>query len=172
MKNIIMVLFFSFLLLQGCDSKQTSQEVDKNADETVTEVDSTAVDSAEVMVEETMPETTAPDAMAVEETIVEEVATTEPQESASENSLSTESVSGEQIYKKSCASCHASGAAGAPKLGDVAAWKPRIAKGLDALYTSAKVGIPGTAMMAKGTCAACSDEELNAAVDYMVEKSK
>ena len=162
MKNIITIILFSFLLLQGCDSKQTSQVDDKSTEGVVSEVDST-----EVMVDETMPETAAPEVMVVEETAVENVVTTEPQES-----LPTETVSGEQIYKKSCVGCHATGAAGAPKLGDVAAWKPRIAKGLDALYASSKMGVPGTAMMAKGTCAACSDDELNAAVDYMVEKSK
>ncbi|MCK5001923.1 MAG: cytochrome c5 family protein [Gammaproteobacteria bacterium] len=82
------------------------------------------------------------------------------------------SLSGEQIYKKSCLNCHGTGVANAPKLGDAVAWAPRIAKGNDALYNSAKKGVPGTAMMAKGTCGACSDEELEAAVDFMVSGSK
>jgi cytochrome c5 len=58
--------------------------------------------------------------------------------------------------------------AGAPKLGDKAAWEPRIAKGKDALVQSAINGLPGTAMPPKGTCAACTDEDLEAAVEYML----
>lgn len=79
---------------------------------------------------------------------------------------------GAAVYNKACVACHASGAAGAPKIGDSAAWAPRIAKGMAALYNSAINGVPGTAMMAKGTCASCSEEELKAATDYMVSQSK
>ena len=82
------------------------------------------------------------------------------------------SLSGEQVYKKSCVSCHGTGVANAPKVGDAAAWGSRIAKGNDVLYNSAKKGVSGTAMMARGTCGACSDEELEAAVDFMVSGSK
>ena len=78
--------------------------------------------------------------------------------------------SGEDIYGKSCIACHASGAAGAPKLGDVAAWSPRIGKGIDALYTGAINGING--MPAKGLCMDCSDDEIKATVDYMVSQSQ
>ena len=78
---------------------------------------------------------------------------------------------GEAIYNKSCMACHMTGAAGAPKLGDKAAWEPRIAKGMDALMQSA---INGTAkgMPPKGTCMTCSDDELKAVVEFMVSKSK
>ncbi len=78
--------------------------------------------------------------------------------------------SGEDVYKKACTTCHAAGIAGAPKLGDVAAWAPRIEKGIDVLYTSAIKGLNG--MPAKGMCFDCSDDELKASVDYMVENSK
>lgn len=47
---------------------------------------------------------------------------------------------GEEVFKAQCSTCHATGAAGAPKLGDAAAWGPRIAKGFDALMTSALKG--------------------------------
>ena len=83
-----------------------------------------------------------------------------------------ESLSGEAVYKKTCMACHASGAAGAPKLGDKQAWKPRIEKGMDALMQSALNGVPGTSMMKRGTCLSCSDKDLRAAVEYMVEQSK
>ena len=80
--------------------------------------------------------------------------------------------SGEDVYNAACMACHSTGAAGAPKLGDAAAWADRIAKGTDALYDSALNGIAGTGMMAKGGCMACSDEETKAAVDYMVAGSQ
>jgi cytochrome c5 len=80
--------------------------------------------------------------------------------------------SGEAVYNTACMACHSTGAAGAPKFGDAAAWAPRIAKGKDALYASGTGGVPGTGMMAKGGCATCSDEEVHAAVDYMVAGSQ
>lgn len=48
--------------------------------------------------------------------------------------------SGEDVFKAQCSACHATGAAGAPKLGDAGAWGARIAKGYDALLTSALKG--------------------------------
>ncbi|MFZ5558957.1 MAG: c-type cytochrome [Pseudomonadota bacterium] len=77
---------------------------------------------------------------------------------------------GEAVYGKACVACHATGAAGAPKLGDKAAWAPRIAQGSDALYASA---IKGKGVMpAKGGMATLSDAEVKAAVDFLVAKSK
>ena len=80
--------------------------------------------------------------------------------------------SGEDVYNTACMACHSSGAGGAPKYGDVAAWADRITKGMDVLHESGVKGIAGTAMMAKGGCGTCSDEEIVAAVDYMVEGSQ
>ena len=78
--------------------------------------------------------------------------------------------SGQEVYDTKCASCHATGAAGAPKLGDAAGWAPRIGKGIDTLYASAINGFNG--MPAKGLCFDCSDEEIQVAVDYLVDGSK
>ena len=78
--------------------------------------------------------------------------------------------SGEEIYNKSCMSCHMTGAAGAPKLGDIAAWAPRIEQGIDTLHTHAIQGIRG--MPPRGLCMDCSDDEVKATVDYIVEHSK
>lgn len=80
--------------------------------------------------------------------------------------------SGEEVYNSACMACHATGAAGAPMLGDVAAWGDRIARGTDALYDSGINGVAGTGMIAKGGCMNCSDEEITAAVDYMVVGSQ
>jgi cytochrome c5 len=76
---------------------------------------------------------------------------------------------GEQVYN-TCAACHASGAAGAPKFGDVAAWAPRIAQGAETLYTHSINGFKG--MPAKGLCNDCSDDEIKAAVDHIIAGSK
>lgn len=78
--------------------------------------------------------------------------------------------SGEEIYNKSCTTCHSAGVAGAPKQGDVAAWEPRVAKGIETLYTHAISGFNG--MPPRGLCMDCSDDEIKATVDYMVEGSK
>jgi len=78
--------------------------------------------------------------------------------------------SGEEVYNGSCMSCHGTGAAGAPKLGDAAAWAPRIAAGKDSLLANATNGL--NAMPPKGLCMACSEAELQGAIDYIVENSQ
>jgi cytochrome c5 len=80
--------------------------------------------------------------------------------------------SGDDVYKAACAACHDAGIAGAPKTGDVAAWADRLAKGNDVLYDSGVNGLAGTGMIAKGGCMDCSDEEIIAAVDFMIAESK
>jgi cytochrome c5 len=80
--------------------------------------------------------------------------------------------SGEDVYNAACMACHSTGAAGAPKVGDAAAWGDRIAKGIDVLYGSGLNGLSGTGMMAKGGCMNCSDDEVKSAIDFMVGKSQ
>jgi len=77
---------------------------------------------------------------------------------------------GAATYKQACSVCHASGAAGAPKLEDKAAWKPRIAQGTDALYAAVLKG--KGAMPPKGGRVDLSDDVVKAAVDYMVAQAK
>ena len=77
---------------------------------------------------------------------------------------------GGKIYNKVCVACHTSGIAGAPKAGDAAAWAPRIAKGIDVMMKNVKNGI--NAMPPKGTCGDCSDDELKAVVQYLLDQSK
>lgn len=74
------------------------------------------------------------------------------------------------VYNATCAACHASGAAGAPKTGDKAAWSARVAQGNDKLLEHAIKGL--NAMPARGSCSDCSDEDLKKVVDYIVGKSK
>ncbi len=74
-------------------------------------------------------------------------------------------------YNKSCSTCHAMGIAGAPKFGDVEQWAPRIAKGMDVLYANGINGMP-PGMPAKGMCFQCTDDDIKALVDYMVEAAQ
>lgn len=79
--------------------------------------------------------------------------------------------SGEQVYSTSCFTCHATGAAGAPKTGDAAAWAARLsAHGQDGLYEHAIKGF--NAMPAKGLCMDCSEDEIKHAVDHILANSK
>jgi cytochrome c5 len=78
--------------------------------------------------------------------------------------------SGEVVFKAACTVCHTAGLMNAPKLGDKAAWKARIAQGMPMLYDHAIKGI--RTMPAKGTCTACTDKEIKNGVDYMVSKAK
>ncbi len=78
--------------------------------------------------------------------------------------------SGEDVFGAVCTACHSTGAAGAPKVGDTAAWAPRIEQGMDTLLTHALNGF--NAMPPKGTCSDCSDDEIKATIEYMVSKSK
>ena len=77
---------------------------------------------------------------------------------------------GKSIYDMACFVCHMTGAAGAPKLGDKAAWAPRIAQGMDALVHSALNG--KNAMPPKGGRADLSDDDIKAGVAYIVSQGQ
>lgn len=82
---------------------------------------------------------------------------------------------GRSIWMDTCQGCHDIGIAGAPKLGDGKAWAPRIAQGKAVLYEHAingHFGPTGTMMPPRGGNDALSDEEVKAAVDYMVAASR
>ena len=74
---------------------------------------------------------------------------------------------GEQVYTERCSACHATGAAGAPKFGDEAAWGPRIKTGYEALLNSALKG--KNAMSAQGG-GDYADVEVGRAVVFMANK--
>ena len=80
---------------------------------------------------------------------------------------------GEQTYKKACFACHDTGLLGAPKLGGVAEWKPKIEKGMETLYQNAINGYQGAGgyMPPRGGME-LSDEEVFSALFYMIEKSR
>jgi cytochrome c5 len=82
-------------------------------------------------------------------------------------------LSGPQVYNEACLICHGAGVGGAPVIGDGDAWSARIAQGSDMLYQHALEGYSGQAgyMPAKGGRMDLSDDEVRAAVDYMVTES-
>ena len=130
------------------------------ADEGYTLVDTPAAQAAAPA-----PAASAPDAMAPAAAAPAATAPAAPAKLAAD--------AGKKTFEAACIACHGAGIAGAPKFGDKAAWAPRIKQGKDVLYTHAIKGFQGKAgmMPAKGGSAA-SDEEVKAAVDYMVAAGK
>jgi cytochrome c5 len=88
---------------------------------------------------------------------------------AAKPAAASASDAGKKVYDTYCAACHVAGVAGAPKFADKAAWAPRIATGMDALYGAVIKG--KGAMPAKGGSPA-SDDDIKAAVQYMVAAAK
>jgi len=77
---------------------------------------------------------------------------------------------GKQIYDSACFACHLTGAAGAPKLDDKAAWAPRLGQGMDALLASVLNG--KGAMPPKGGRVDIADADIASAVAYMIDTVK
>ena len=78
-------------------------------------------------------------------------------------------MTGEEVYQATCVACHSTGAAGAPRLGDAAAWQPRADLGFDALLDSS---INGKGLMQpRAGFPNLSDEELSNAVKYMLDET-
>lgn len=74
--------------------------------------------------------------------------------------------SGQAVYDRFCTACHTSGALGAPKINVAGDWEPRLAQGMETVLKHAIEGY--NAMPPKGTCGDCSDDEIQAAIDYMI----
>jgi cytochrome c5 len=93
---------------------------------------------------------------------------------AAEPVAAAEDLPGDTVYNQACVACHGAGIAGAPKLGDKAAWAPRIAQGAETLHTHAVQGYQGKAgyMPPKGGRTDLSDQSVINAVDYIVAASK
>jgi cytochrome c5 len=81
---------------------------------------------------------------------------------------------GTAAYETACQACHGAGIAGAPKVGDKAAWGPRIAQGKETLYNHAMHGFSGKTgiMPAKGGHSDWPDDLIKQAVDHIVELNK
>lgn len=155
------------------------QEIIEQTADTVDEVINEVADDAVTVVDESVEkaEETASDMVESAETTAEEVVgAAEEQAAAVEEEVTAmaeevteeKPVDGEAVYAGLCFSCHQSGLMEAPIMGDAAAWAPRVAQGTEALYQSAING--KNLMPAKGGNPGLSDEEVKAAVDYMLSK--
>ncbi len=82
----------------------------------------------------------------------------------------SEGFSPEQTYTQSCAACHNSGAAGAPRFGNAEDWSERLEKGRDVLLENTINGY-NNIMPPKGMCFTCSNDELALVLDYILENS-
>jgi cytochrome c5 len=78
---------------------------------------------------------------------------------------------GAAVYRARCSACHESGAGEAPRSSVAADWADRFAAGRAAMHAAAIRGVPNTAMAPKGGFAELSDEEVRAAVDYMLSRA-
>lgn len=93
---------------------------------------------------------------------------------AESSAADEQAAKGEKVYKATCSMCHQTGAAGAPIIAKKEDWEARIAQGMPMLYDHAIKGFTGKKgmMPAKGANTSLKDEDVKAAVDYMVNKSK
>lgn len=101
-----------------------------------------------------------------QQSATEEAASEAPQAAASEGGEEVDLAKGEELYGQVCVACHAAGVANAPKLGDQAAWAPRLEKGPDGLTSSVINGLG--AMPPKGGAAQLSDADIKSIVSYMI----
>lgn len=85
-----------------------------------------------------------------------------------------EKLTGPQVYNAACLACHGAGIAGAPRTGEAGDWTARLEQGMETIYRHAIEGFTGSAgyMPPKGGRADLSDEEIIAAVDFMVAESR
>lgn len=162
MKKYLAIISLPLFLIAGCESEQASQPQNTS---TAAQSTQAAEGNSEMATDTASAETTT---NTTGTTSVSTAMAQTDTAAAAEQGPRT----GEQVYQQFCSTCHKTGVANAPKFADKAAWEPRIAKGKDVLYQSAMNGVAGTAMTPKGSCMNCSDDELKAAVDYMVENAQ
>jgi cytochrome c5 len=107
-------------------------------------------------------------ALAITQTAIPVAGTSAPAAGAAK------SEDGKSVFESACIACHGSGIAGAPRIGDKAAWAPRIAQGTATLEQHAIGGFQGSAglMPAKGGRLDLSDEAVRKAVEYVVAQSR
>ena len=156
--------------IMGIECVQTATPIE-SVGEDIDDQTATAMES----VEEDIGDQTAAEGGPVTENIPDQsTAAVEPvPESIPDQTAAVEPVSQgmdlvKENYAKTCGICHDAGVANAPKFGDAEQWASRIIKGKDRLYMSSIIGMP-PAMPARGMCFSCSDDDLKALVDYMVE---
>lgn len=115
---------------------------------------------------------TADDAKAADDKAADDKSSDDKQDASADDGADSadgavDLAAGKELYDKTCAACHGTGAAGAPKLGDEGEWEPRIAEGMDAMMD---IAINGKGAMPPRGASSASDEELRDAVLYMANE--
>lgn len=186
MTRYLVVMGLFALLLVGCGKEEAPEEkaetdAAQEAPAAISEQAAEAMDSLEETTgeaEEAISEEAQALAEEAEEAVEQGVAEAESTaeelaaeaEEAATAAAEADTARGKEVYDSTCFVCHGTGAAGAPVLGDKAAWEPRIAQGMEVLVSNSINGIRG--MPPKGGSMQLSDEDMAAAVAYMVEQSK
>ncbi len=193
MNRLLVTAAVCTVLLGGCGSEDeaTHEQAAQPAVEATPPPMEAAQPTTEVPAAPTAEPETAPampvDEMATEAAGAVEEAAAATEEMAQDAAASAEEVMSEvaeaapmaadrgmEVYQGTCFACHGPGIAGAPKLGDKAAWAPRIAQGMEILVSHAINGFQGASgvMPPKGGRTDLSDEDISLAVTYMVEQSQ
>lgn len=179
--SILVAVILTMLFTSACqeESQPVVKEAPKNVVEKTKEKVASAVETTEEKTEQVMADIKegARESMAQAKTETHKMMDTahekmdEMHDSMMSSSVSDETLAtGKLVYEQNCAACHASGTAGAPKTGDQEAWSAHIHTGMDHMVKSVING--KGAMPARGGNAKLSDDEIEAAVNYMVEESR
>ena len=170
----ILLALSACLIFSGC-SKSDEKAAPQNSTPAPVEK-STAVEKTEQIVKKVeekvtqVAEQTKEKVAQVAEQAQKEVAQVKTQAQGLIASAQSALDSGKTVYSKSCSGCHQTGVMGAPKTGDKAIWEPLISGGTEPLVQAA---IHGKGRMpAKGGNSSLTDDEVKAAVEYMVEQAK
>jgi cytochrome c5 len=148
---------------RGGNPSLTDEEIGKAIEHMLNETGLSAAGGAPAAAAAPAPEAPAEPVAAVEAAVAAEPA-------APAEASGVDLARGQEVYQSACLACHVAGVAGAPKLGDTAAWAPRIAQGSEALLNSAING--KGAMPPKGGRVDLPDSDIAAAVAYMVKESQ
>ncbi len=183
--TLITTLLLSAFVLTGCDkAKEAADSAAESAKETVSNTAEKAVDAAKDVASETVDKakeaaTGAADAAKDKVAEMTDSMTGTDAPSATEEAVAAapaaDNGKGKEVYDSVCFACHAMGIAGSPKHADKEAWAPRIAQGMDVLNDHAingYTGATGAMMPAKGGRADIADDDIKAAVVYMVAESQ
>lgn len=162
-KLLIAAIGISLTLgLSACDKSNSAPAADNTAPRSIAPVASVSVDAAA---------SAAPATVAVAANTAAPAATTAQAPAAGD---AAPNPGGEKVFKSVCFMCHQTGAAGAPIFGNKDDWAPRIAKGKPTLYKHAMEGFTGNngSMPPRGGNPSLKDDEVKAAVDFMVAKAQ
>ncbi len=156
-------------MMEGAPTEETMQPEAPMGEEPAME---TAPEAANGMTEEAAPQTD--EAAPATDEPAADITSESEQANAPMQVAQAEGDRGKQVYDMTCFACHAQGIAGAPKIGDKAAWEQRIAQGMDTMVSHAINGFQGSSgvMPPKGGRMDLSDADVQAAVAYMVGQSK